>query len=156
MNNQNRILRFPDGENGSGAPPVQTSGAGTPPPAADTSAATPPPPAPSTPTVSPLMKLATAARDIVGQLLRHARAIGVSDINVLGPMENAYENAKNAVSGNTPSVEIAQAAHQAATVAMNAIANNSNTQPEQLQTVRDLVATLKAATDAAVPTEPAK
>jgi len=134
------LLYAPDAD-----PHVQTSGGGAPPttppatnPAANGAAA-------AAPKTNPVLELVTKAKNHVEGVLRSARLAGIADMNVLGPLENAFEDARNAVTKNTAEKGLAEAAVKALKIAVNALANNSKTPPGHLSQAKEAVAALESA-----------
>lgn len=128
-----------------GEEPVQTSGQETPPaetvapesnPASDAPTAEPPP-EPTPGAKATLDEEAGKAKKRLAETLRAAREARVNDPNVLGTLENAFEDAKNALAGNRVTRDILAAAAKALQTGAHALANHSGTPPGILQIARE-------------------
>lgn len=96
------------------------------------------------PVVPPLVK----ARDALKRAIQAARQAKITDIHVLGPLENGFEDAKNAVADKDNSAEALDKAAKALELGANALANHSGTSPEDLKFVREMALATKHAAEA--------
>lgn len=90
---------------------------------------------------------AQKAKERLAKTLNEVRAAAVRDQNVIGGLENAFEDTKNALQGNRASVETLEAAAKALQIGANALANHSGTAPGALDAARQAALATKHAAE---------